>query len=252
MVFLKTKTEIGKIREAGRIVAEILARMEEEIRPGVSTLELDRMAEKLILSRPDSRPAFKGYGGFPGTLCTSINDEVVHGIPRKDRILVPGDLISIDVGVCHKGYFADAASTFCVGQAGPRQARLMDSTKRALAAGIAQAVVDNRIGDIGSAVQRMVEQDNFSVVRDLVGHGIGQNLHEDPQVPNYGAPHRGYPIKEGLVLAIEPMVNEGTAEVRTLEDNWTVVTADGKLSAHFEHTVAIGANGPEIMTGPQD
>lgn len=248
MVFLKTRFEIDKIREAGKIVAEVLSRMGEEVRPGISTLELDRIAEAIILSYPDCRPAFKGYGGFPNSLCTSVNDEVVHGIPKRSRLLKEGDLISIDVGVFHKGYFADAAATFCVGGVDERRGRLIDSCRRALEAGIAQSVVNNRIGDIGAAVQRVVEKDRYSVVRDLVGHGIGQNLHEDPQVPNYGRPRSGYPLKEGLVLAIEPMVNEGTADVRTLEDNWTVVTADGGLSAHIEHTVAIGPNGPEILT----
>ncbi|MBN2287981.1 MAG: type I methionyl aminopeptidase [Candidatus Glassbacteria bacterium] len=248
MVFLKSRPEIAKIRDAGKIVAEVLARVGQAIAPGISTLELDRIAEELINSHPDSRAAFKGYGGFPNALCTSINNEVVHGIPKKDRILAPGDLASIDVGVFSKGYFADAAASFSVGRASPRVGRLLEVTRRSLEEGISQARAQNRIGDIGSAVQRYVESNNYSVVRDLVGHGIGQNLHEDPQVPNYGTPNRGYELKEGLVLAIEPMVNEGTPEVRTLDDNWTVVTADGKLSAHFEHTVAVGPNGPEILT----
>ncbi|HUU27016.1 MAG TPA: type I methionyl aminopeptidase [archaeon] len=248
MVFLKNRSEIDKIRESGKIVSGVLARIAREVRPGISTLELDEIAEALINSYPETRAAFKGYGGFPNALCTSVNSEVVHGIPRRDKILQEGDLISVDVGVYYKGYFADAAATFCVGSPGSRQLKLIESTKRALAAGIGQAVPRKHIGDIGAAVQRVVEADNFSVVRDLVGHGIGQNLHEDPQVPNYGLPNRGYPLKEGLVLAIEPMVNEGTSEIKTLEDNWTVVTADGKLSAHFEHTVAIGPNGPEILT----
>ncbi len=249
MVFLKNRFEIAKIRESGKIVAEVLARVGETIRPGVSTLELDEIAEKLINSYPQTRAAFKGYGGFPNALCTSINDEVVHGIPRKDRLLEAGDIVGIDVGVCHLGYFADAAATFFVGEPQERQKKLISTTKQALAAGIVQAVAHNRVGDIGDAVQKVVEADNFTVVRDLVGHGIGKNLHEDPQVPNYGPPRQGYLLKEGLVLAIEPMVNEGTAEVKTLADNWTFVTADGKLSAHFEHTVAIGPNGPEILTG---
>ncbi|MCE5273186.1 type I methionyl aminopeptidase [bacterium] len=248
MVFLKTRFEIEKIREAGKIVAEVLARVEKEIRPGISTLELDELAERIILAHPDSRPAFKGYGGFPGTLCVSLNNEVVHGIPKRDRILAESDVVSVDVGAFHRGYYADAAATFVVGPADERRARLIDSCRRALEAGIAQAVMNNRVGDIGAAVQKVVEADNYSVVRDLVGHGIGQSLHEDPQVPNYGRPKSGYPLKEGLVVAIEPMVNEGTYDVRTLSDNWTVVTADGKLSAHIEHTVAVGPNGPEILT----
>ena len=248
MVFLKTRSEISKIREAGKIVAEVLTLVAEMVKPGVSTLDLDHEADKRISSYPNCRAAFKGYGGFPNTLCTSINEEVVHGIPRGDRILNNGDLISIDVGVFRKGYFADAAATFSVGQPTDRQAKLMDCTRRALAAGIEQAVDNNRIGDIGAAVQKVARQENFSVVRDLVGHGIGQNLHEDPQVPNFGKPKQGYLLKEGLVIAIEPMINEGTHQVRTLPDNWTVVTADGELSVHYEHTVAIGPNGPEILT----
>ena len=248
MVFLKTRSEIGKIREAGKIVAEVLALVGEMVAPGVSTLELDQAADKLIGSYPDCRPAFKGYGGFPNTLCTSVNEEVVHGIPRRERILKEGDLISVDVGVFRKGYFADAAATFSVGKPTGKQTRLIDCTRRALAAGIEQALGNNRVGDIGAAVQKVAQQEKFSVVRDLVGHGIGQNLHEDPQVPNFGTPKHGYLLKEGLVLAIEPMINEGTHEVRTLPDNWTVVTADGKLSVHFEHTVAIGPGGPEILT----
>jgi methionyl aminopeptidase len=219
------------------------------VAPGISTWELDQAAEALICSYPDCRPAFKGYGGFPGTLCTSVNEEVVHGIPSRRRILAEGDLISIDVGVLRKGFFADAAATFAVGEIGLRGEKLIDCTRRALAAGIEQAVADNRIGDIGYAVERVATGENYTVVRDLVGHGIGQNLHEDPQVPNFGTPKQGYQLKEGLVLAIEPMINEGTHEIKTLKDNWTVVTADGKLSVHFEHTVAIGRGGPEILTG---
>ena len=248
MVFLKTRSEINKISEAGKIVAEVLALVGEMVKPEVSTFELDQAADKLIGSYPNCRAAFKGYGGFPNTLCTSVNEEVVHGIPRNDRILNRGDLISIDVGVFRKGYFADAAATFSVGKPTGQQIRLMDCARRALAAGIEQVVDNNRVGDIGAAVQKVARKENFSVVRDLVGHGIGQNLHEDPQVPNFGSPRRGYLLKEGLVLAVEPMINEGTHEVRTLADNWTVVTADGKLSVHFEHTVAIGPNGPEILT----
>lgn len=248
MVFLKTRSEINKISEAGKIVAEVLALVGEMVKPGVSTFELDQAADKLIGSYPNCRAAFKGYGGFPNTLCTSVNEEVVHGIPRNDRILNRGDLISIDVGVFRKGYFADAAATFSVGKPTGQQIRLMDCARQALAAGIEQVVDNNRVGDIGAAVQKVARKENFSVVRDLVGHGIGQNLHEDPQVPNFGTPRRGYLLKEGLVLAVEPMINEGTHEVRTLADNWTVVTVDGKLSVHFEHTVAIGPNGPEILT----
>ena len=248
MVFLKTRSDIEKIREAGKIVAEALALIKELAAPGVTTLELDQAAERLIRSYPDCLPAFKGYGGFPGTLCTSVNEQVVHGIPSGERVLQDGDLLSIDVGVVRKGFYADAAASHMVGSSEPRHNRLLDCAARALAAGIEQAVAGNRIGDIGHAVDSVARKDGYTVVRDLVGHGIGQNLHEDPQVPNYGKPGSGYQLKEGLVIAIEPMVNEGTHEIRTLNDNWTVVTADGKLSAHIEHTVALGSNGPEILT----
>ncbi|MBW7995770.1 MAG: type I methionyl aminopeptidase [Candidatus Glassbacteria bacterium] len=248
MVFLKTRSDIDKIREAGKIVAETLNRVKELVVPGVSTWELNEAAENLIGSYPDCRPAFKGYGGFPGTLCTSLNEQVVHGIPSRENILRDGDLLSVDVGVVRRSFYADAAATFIIGKPRKNQTRLLECAARALDAGIGQAVAGNRIGDIGHAVDRVAKQENYSVVRDLVGHGIGQNLHEDPQVPNFGKPQSGYPLKEGLVIAIEPMINEGTHEVRTLDDNWTVVTADGKLSAHIEHTVAVGPNGPEILT----
>ena len=250
MVFLKSRTEIDKLKEAGKIVAEVLDKLEKEVRPGISTLELDTIAERVINSYPDSRAAFKGYGGFPGTLCTSINCEVVHGIPSGNKVLEEGDIISVDCGVVHKGYFGDSARTFPVGSVTKEAERLLEITQQSLKAGIEQARAGNRIGDIGFAVQKVAEENGYSVVKDLFGHGIGQSLHEDPQVPNYGRQGSGYRIREGLVIAIEPMVNQGTDEVFTLEDNWTVVTADKKLSAHFEHTVAIGPNGPEIMTLP--
>ena len=248
MVFLKSRVDIDKIREAGKIVAETLNRVRELAAPGVTTWELDQAAENLINSYPDCRPAFKGYGGFPGTLCTSVNEQVVHGIPSRNRVLQESDLLSIDVGVVRKSFYADAAATFVIGTPQEQHTRLLDCAARALDAGIAKAVVGNRIGDIGHAVNGVASADKFTVVRDLVGHGIGQNLHEDPQVPNYGTPKSGYQLREGLVIAIEPMINEGTHEIRTLSDNWTVVTADGKLSVHIEHTVAVGPNGPEILT----
>lgn len=248
MVFLKSRSDIEKIREAGKIVAETLALIKRMAVPGVTTWELDQAAEKLINSFPDCLPAFKGYGGFPGTLCTSVNEQVVHGIPSSGRVLKDGDLLSIDVGVVRKSFYADAAASYMIGPSDERCKKLLDCTVRALAAGIAKAIPGNRVGDIGHAVDSIAKKNNYSVVRDLVGHGIGQNLHEDPQVPNYGKPGRGCQLKEGLVIAIEPMVNEGTHEIRTLNDSWTVVTADGKLSAHMEHTVALGANGPEILT----
>jgi methionyl aminopeptidase len=248
MVFLKSRADIEKIREAGKIVAETLNLVRELAAPGVTTWELDQAAENLIKSYPDCRPAFKGYGGFPGTLCTSVNEQVVHGIPSRDRVLREGDLLSIDVGVVRKGFYGDSAATIVIGEPNERQRKLLDCATRALNAGIAQAVAGNRIGDIGHAVHEVAAADKFSVVRDLVGHGIGQNLHEDPQVPNYGTPKSGYQLREGLVIAIEPMINEGTHEIRTLGDNWTVITADGKLSVHIEHTIAVGPNGPEILT----
>lgn len=250
MVFLKSRTEIDKLKEAGKIVAEVLDKMADQVRPGVSTMDLDTIAERVINSYPDARAAFKGYGGFPGTLCTSINCEVVHGIPSKDKILEEGDIVSVDCGVVYKGYFGDSARTYPVGSVTTEVETLLDVTQKSLQAGIEQARVGNRIGDIGFAVQKVAEGNGYSVVRDLFGHGIGQNLHEDPQVPNYGRQGSGYRIREGLVIAIEPMVNQGTESVFTLDDNWTVVTADKKLSAHFEHTVAVGPNGPEIMTLP--
>jgi methionyl aminopeptidase len=248
MVFLKTRSDIDKMREAGKIVAETLRKTRELARPGVTTWELDAAAESLISSYPDCSPAFKGYGGFPGTLCTSVNEQVVHGIPSRERVLQENDLLSVDVGVVRKGFYADAATTIFIGEPGQRHTRLLECASRALDAGITMASAGNRIGDIGHAVNEVAEKDNYSVVRDLVGHGIGQNLHEDPQVPNYGSPKSGYLLREGLVIAIEPMINEGTHEIRTLSDNWTVVTADGKLSVHIEHTVAVGPNGPEILT----
>ncbi|MFC1544527.1 type I methionyl aminopeptidase [Gemmatimonadota bacterium] len=248
MVLLKSRTDIDKIREAGKIVAETLNRIRELAAPGVTTWELDAAAESLINSYPDCRPAFKGYGGFPGTLCTSVNEQVVHGIPSRERVLKENDLLSVDVGVLRKGFYADAAATYFIGNPQARHTRIIDCATKALAAGIAQALAGNRIGDIGHAVDAVAREQNYSVVRDLVGHGIGKNLHEDPQVPNYGSPKSGCLLREGLVIAIEPMINEGTHEIRTLSDNWTVVTADGKLSAHIEHTVAVGPNGPEILT----
>ncbi|MEA2064091.1 MAG: type I methionyl aminopeptidase [Gemmatimonadota bacterium] len=249
MVFLKSHSEIDKIRQAGRILAEVLARIEEEVAPGVSTLDLDTIAEEVISSHPGARAAFKGYGGFPNAVCTSVNEMVVHGIPSRECCLKQGDIIGVDVGVFLNGYYSDAARTYPVGEPSEEISRLLEVTREALDKGTDRARVNSHIGDIGSAVQEYVEQNGYNVVRDLVGHGIGQNLHEDPQVPNYGNPGRGLKITEGLVLAIEPMVNQGTAEVKTLGDNWTVVTADGKLSAHFENTVAVGPDGPEILTG---
>ena len=250
MITLKSLREIDTMAAAGHIVAETLALMERSARPGVSTKELDRQAEEFIRSHPGARPSFKGLYDFPATLCTSINSEVVHGIPSAKRVLQEGDLISVDVGVQLEGLHADSAATFPVGAVTPEVQRLLQVTQDALAAGIAQAKAGNHVGDIGHAVQQVAERAGYSVVREMVGHGIGSSFHEEPQVPNFGKPKRGARLVAGMTIAIEPMVNVGGAEIRTLSDKWTVVTADGSLSAHFEHTVAIAENGeqPRILT----
>jgi methionyl aminopeptidase len=216
--------------------------------PGVSTEELDSFAEELIRSHEGATPAFKGLYGFPATLCTSINEEVVHGIPSRRRILEEGDIISVDAGVQLDGWFADRAMTYPVGTIDPSVDRLLEITRAALAAGIRMARVGNRMGDIGEAVQKVAEDAGMTVVRELVGHGIGREPHEEPQVPNFGRAGAGLRLMKGLVIAIEPMVKPGAADVRTLADRWTVVTADGERSAHFEHTVAVTENGPRILT----
>jgi len=249
MIRLKTRDEIETIARAGRIVSDTLARVAEHAEPGVSTAELDREAEAFIRSHAGAEPAFKGLYDFPGTLCTSVNEEVVHGIPSSRRELEEGDILKVDVGVKLDGMFADAAITVPIGTPAPRTERLLDATRRGLAAGIEAARVGATIGDVGAAIQQVVEAEGFSIVRELVGHGVGHLPHEDPQVPNYGRPGSGPRIHEGLVIAIEPMVNLGAREVRTLDDGWTVVTADGSLSAHFEHTVAVTSEGPRILTG---
>lgn len=248
VVTLKSPEEIGSIRASGRIVAEVLDTMEEKIAPGITTAELDATAEEIIRSHTGARAAFKGYGGFPASICASVNEEVVHGIPSKDRVLAEGDIIGVDVGVLLDGYHADAARTFEVGPVSEEIGRLLSVTRDALQAGIEASCPGGFLGDISASVQAVVEAAGFAVVRDLVGHGIGQQLHEDPQVPNFGFAGRGLTLEPGLVIAIEPMVNRGGSEVRTLRDAWTIVTADGSLSAHFEHTVAIAENGPEILT----
>lgn len=246
MVVLKTPEEIEIMRESNAIVAEILEELRSLVRPGISTRELDRHAEKGAKAR-GAVPAFKGYGGFPYALCASINNEVVHGFP-SDRELVEGDIASLDFGVNFRGYFGDAAITVAVGRISDNAMQLMRVTREALLKGIENARSGNRLGDISHAVQDYVERAGYSVVRDYVGHGIGRNLHEDPAVPNYGLPGRGVLLKPGMVLALEPMINEGAYEVKVKSDGWTVVTADGKLSAHFEHTVAITDNGPDVLS----
>lgn len=251
MIVLKSPEEIAVMRKASRIVAEVLEEVAAVVRPGVTTDELDRLAEKLTL-RKGARPAFKGYKPhdvvYPKSLCVSVNHEIVHGIPSAKK-LKPGDIVGLDFGVVYQGFFGDAARTVPVGGVSEGAQRLMRVTREALYAGIEQARVGNRIGDIGHAVQRVAEGAGYSVVEEFAGHGIGRRLHEDPQVPNYfraGMPNPR--LQEGMVLAIEPMVNEGSAELEILSDGWTAVTADGKLSAHFEHSIVITANGPEILS----
>ncbi len=252
MITIKSPREIETMAAAGRIVAHTLALVGREARPGVSTAQLDRIAEDFIRSHPGARPSFKGLYDFPATLCTSINQEVVHGIPSARRVLREGDVVSVDVGVWLEGLHADSAATFPVGAVAPAVQGLLAVTRDALAAGIAQARGGGHVGDIGHAVQGVAEAAGYSVVRELVGHGIGAAFHEDPQVPNFGKPSRGPRLVAGMTLAIEPMVNAGGPEVRTLEDRWTVVTQDGSLSAHFEHTVAVADNGapPRVLTLP--
>jgi methionyl aminopeptidase len=245
-VYLRGREEIEAIREAARLVARTLTMLGREIRPGVSTQRLDELAESFIRDH-GARPAFKGYRGFPASICPSINDEVVHGIPGA-RTLAEGDIVGMDVGVEKDGYYGDAACTFPVGKVGADVERLLQVTREALMRGVAQAKAGHRVGDISHAIQSHVEAHGYSVVRSLVGHGIGRNMHEEPQVPNYGTPDRGPRLMAGQVLAIEPMVNVGAPDVVTRPDGWTVVTKDGSLSAHFEHTVAVGTEGPEVLS----
>jgi methionyl aminopeptidase len=246
MVYLRDRTEIESIRAAARLVGETLRMLGEHVRPGVTTVELDQLAERFIRER-GGRPAFKGYRGFPASICPSVNDEVVHAIPGS-YALKDGDIIGIDVGVEMDGYFGDAARTFAVGRVSDEAAKLLEVTRAALMRGIEQARPGRRIGDISHAIQSEAESHGFSVVRTLVGHGIGREMHEEPQVPNFGPPDRGPRLMVGQVLAIEPMVNTGGPDVTIRPDGWTVVTKDGGLSAHFEHTVAVGADGPEILS----
>ncbi|MGH2685446.1 MAG: type I methionyl aminopeptidase [Actinomycetota bacterium] len=249
MIILKTPQEIEKMRRAGRIVAATRAKVAAAVRPGVTTLDLDRVAEGHIAAQ-GGVPNFKGYRGFPATICTSINEQVVHGIPAK-RSLREGDLVSLDFGAIWEGYHADSAITvFCGEPPSSEVEKLVRVTQESLEAGISQIKAGGRLSDIGHAVQQVVEGAGFSVVREYVGHGIGQSLHEDPQIPNYGEPGRGPQLKPGMVLAVEPMVNMGGWETRVLDDDWTVVTADGSVSAHFEHTIALTEDGAEVLTAP--
>jgi methionyl aminopeptidase len=254
-VELKGAAQLAVMRRAGKIVWEILQEMAQLAKPGSTTAEIDRLAEVRIREK-GAKAAFKGYKGsgnvaFPSNVCISINQEVVHGIPSKQRTLRDGDIVSLDFGVSFEGYFADSAITVPVGAVSEEAKRLIRVTREAMQLGIAQTRAGNRLHDIGSAVQAHVEANGFAVVRDFVGHGIGRKLHEAPQIPNYGSPGTGMRLREGMVLAIEPMVNAGTAEVQLLSDGWTAVTADGQLSAHFEHSVAVGGKGPDILTLPE-
>ena len=247
MVMLKSEREIGLMRKAGAIVAQILEEMAQMAKPGISTGELDRFAESRIKDL-GAKPAFKGYNGFPGCVCISVNEEVVHGIPSPKRKLKDGDIVGLDFGVIYDGWYGDSARTVGVGKISPAAQKLIDTTRESLRLGIEQCVAGNRLFDIGFAIQGHVEKEGYSVVREFVGHGIGRALHEEPQVPNYGPKGKGIPLKVGMVLAIEPMINAGGQAVRVLDDGWTAVTQDQSLSAHFEHTVAITAQGPQILT----
>lgn len=247
MIIIKTDNEIEYMRRAGKLVGETLNMLGENIKPGMSTEEIDKMADKYIRSH-GGVPSFKGYYDFPASVCTSINNEVVHGIPAKDRILNEGDIISVDCGAILDGWQGDAARTFPVGKISEEAERLIKVTEESFFQGVKQAKVGNKLTDISSAVQRHAEELGFSVVRDYVGHGIGRSMHEDPEVPNFGRPGRGPKLVHGMVLAIEPMINEGAFHVRVEPNGWTVVTDDGKLSAHYENTVAILESGSEILT----
>lgn len=247
MIILKTGRELKIMREACRISAGALKLIGSAVEPGVTTAELDRLAEKYILSQ-GAKPNFKNYQGYPATACISINNEVIHGIPSKSRVIKEGDIVSVDLGAVFEGYHGDNAATFAAGSISPEAKRLMDVTKESLYEGIKMAVHGGRIGDIGNAIGRYVEDRGYSVVRQFVGHGIGTSLHEAPEVPNFGTAGRGVRLVNGMTLAIEPMVNAGGYDVKILPDKWTVVTADGSLSAHFEHTIAITPDGPKILT----
>jgi len=248
-VELKSADEIARVREASLIVHDVLQEVIAAVAPGVSTLELDGIAERGAAAR-GAQPAFKGYHGYPAVICISANDEVVHGIPSAKRILKRGDIVGLDFGVAYKGFYGDSAYTVPVGEPSPEARQLLETTREALARAIAAATPDARLGDLGFAVQGFVESRGYSVVRDFVGHGIGRRLHEAPQIPNYGTRGTGMRLRPGMVLALEPMVNAGKPQVRTLEDGWTAVTADGSLSAHFEHTIAVTEKGPEILSLP--
>ncbi|WP_078433113.1 type I methionyl aminopeptidase [Metabacillus halosaccharovorans] len=246
MIICKTQRELDIMREAGRIVALTHKELKKHVKPGITTKELDAIAEKFIRAN-DAIPSFKGYNGFRGSICASVNEELVHGIPG-DRVLNEGDIISIDIGAKYNGYHGDSAWTYAVGKISDEAQKLLDVTEQSLFNGLEEAKAGVRLSNISHAIQTFVEQHGFSVVREYVGHGVGQELHEDPQIPHYGPPNKGPRLKPGMVLAIEPMVNAGTRYVKTLADDWTVVTVDGKYCAHFEHTIAITEDGFEILT----
>jgi methionyl aminopeptidase len=248
---VKNNDEISIMHEANQIVAETLCMLQDIVEPGITTLELDRLAEELCTKR-NALPAFKGYRGFPGSLCVSINEEVVHGIPSRKRKLRKGDILSVDFGVKYKGYYGDSAVTIPVGKIDSEKQRLLDVTRESLDRAIAQAVPGNRIADISRAVQEFVENEGFSIVRQFVGHGIGSSLHEGPEIPNFHQGERSPLLIAGMVLAIEPMVNMGTYKVKVLRDGWTVITADKKPSAHFEHSVAVTEKGPLVLSSRAD
>ncbi len=246
-IVCKSVSEIEKMRRSGHIVRQVLEATREAVAPGRSTMDLERVAEQKIRDL-GAKPAFKGYHDYPCVLCTSVNNEIVHGIPSEKRVLKPGDIVSIDCGVVLDGYYGDSAITVPVGETTPELQKLLDVTRESLEHGIEAARVGNTVGDVGAAVQEVVERNGFSVVREFVGHGIGTRLHEDPQVPNFGKPGHGPKLRDGMVIAIEPMVNMGRPETRLLDDKWTAVTEDGSYSAHFEHCIAVTRNGPVILT----
>ena len=249
MIQLKNKSELERMKKACQISAQALVVAGEHIRAGMTTLELDRILHHFIVSQ-GAKQSFLGYGGFPGTACISVNDEVIHGIPSSERVLREGDIVSVDVGACIGGFHGDNAFTFPVGQIGEEAKKLLDITQKSLYLGIEAAQAGHRVGDIGAAVQALVEQNGFAVVRQYVGHGVGHNLHEDPEIPNFGRAGHGVRLVPGMTIAIEPMVNQAGEGVRVLDNDWTVVTRSGSLSAHFEHTIAITEQGPVILTTP--
>lgn len=247
MIIIKSKNEIELMRKSGKVTGFILKSLEDIIRPGISTLDIDRYVSRIIKEN-NMTPTFLGYQGFPASICASINEEVVHGIPSGKRILQEGDIISIDVGCTYEGYVTDAARTYPVGEVRDEAKKIIDTAKASFFAGLEFCRKGHRLSDISGAIQERVEADGFGVIRDLVGHGVGRQMHEEPQIPNYGKPGRGPRLAEGMVFAIEPMITEGTYEIEVLEDNWTIVTADRKLAAHYENTVVITDGEPELLT----